>query len=110
MSHPLLMVEKKGFAPDVTVDTPYAMEETLQYIDALEKLLLEKGMLKKKAEDDVYHMNYVLDYLRDNNFAHWPDISSTDRKMLYNFAKSFVLEGGGTSINRSRDVLAIAKA
>src|SRR3989344_1513917 len=108
LSHPRTMVENK-FANDVLVDPPYAMEQTITYINAFEKLLLTKGILKQSADKDILAMDKAIWSIRFNDFSAYQDVDLTDadKKMLYEFCKNYISEGNEVAINRSHTIVEI---
>ncbi len=105
ISHPLLVVQESGFAPDITVDPPYVVDKTMESLSQLEQLLIEKGIVEKPAWQNITAFMKAYNTIRDKNFTVFPNLSDNDRNQIETFFDNRVVNTPHIAMNRSQAVV-----
>ncbi len=105
VSHQGLVVRESGFAPDVTVDPPYAAESTLGSLVQLETKLIEKGVIEKKAWENIDAFMRAFNALKDKKYGDLGNLRDGDKADLVRFFDARIVNTPHTAINRSQSVV-----
>ena len=105
ISHPLLVVQESGFAPDITVDPPYVVDKTMESLGRLEELMQEKKILQQPAWKNMSSFMQAYNALRDRNYAVFPELSEEDRKQVESYFANRIVDTPHIAMNRSQSVV-----
>jgi len=105
ISHPLLVVQESGFAPDITVDPPYVVDKTMESLGKLEDLLMDKKILNQPAWKNMTAFMNAYNAIRDKNYAIFPDLSDADHRQIEHYFATRVVNTPHIAMNRSQSVV-----
>jgi hypothetical protein len=107
LSLTLVLLKESGFAPDVLIDPVYAIEPNLRFLDQFHDLLLNRGILKKPANQDVLAMDKAIQEISRGIFSSYEDrrLTPEEKVFLQREAQYHVMEIGYEGVNRAHQVL-----